>query len=1081
MKKFYKNLTMLMTAAVILPSLQTVKAQNMSLDIDFGQKLTLQETNGYSALSGNTLERFNQAVAELPDEVPVISTFKVSGENTFYVSADGSDLNNGLSEQTALASVSKALDKVRMLTDAQKAKGTVIYIKGGEYAVTKSMEITEQHSSSDAPLFITAYGGDVIFSASGSFSKADMTLVSQDNTNFSDYIRISPQAKDNLYYIDYSKLGIAGISHDENIMFGNKPLCIARYPNAGYDAISEVIVGGYGKNCTWVPMDKRAFSWVDTGNIRVYGKFVYEWSFEDSSISLDKSGGQIQATKTLSYYDAPIAKYLKGGGASMYYYYNIFEELDTPGEWFADNTNQRLYIYPMEGSDNYYLSDNNVNIFNVSDAQNVVFDGITINGANKGIEVVDSKNTVIQKCKISNTLSEAVYMDNTEKCGIINSVIFGSDNAPNTVMVTQTAEKRKELRPSRNFIQNNIICNGNRAIVLTSTGSIVSHNLIQNTNNGAIVFHGAENIIEYNEISGAQQKVSDSGAIYTGVNFTIRNNHIRYNYIHDARHNMMAARGIYIDDCNDNEYVYGNIIKNYQYGIFLHNGDGHVIKDNVVTDTREPVGNTYDYAVNSINDTQMQDLYFVKGSVLSDYEEYDYASSPAWQTRYNTSLTDEYNAIKSAQKVFATLGDENTAVSKIKSVVNKKLKNPYTAYEKIQGYNEVKACVDVVVDHDCYYLNNTVLNCTYSPVYATAAGINNVEENNKEITADSQEYINNISYFTNTGLLDKTEVLLDKPVICLKDGGEIYDFNGFKWIKVNNANYYNVKIATDPQFNNVVIDEDVSSAEYPLYKYTCTGAEAEVEKNRVYDYNDTVTGETDFVKDKAYYVKVTAVNISNSIISETSESDVYMFVSSDRAEETSSYGVVMGNISNYLLIEGSVPYYTPDNKVNLLIYDGAYKKSELVTHPEAIKQIVQLELDNKNKFSYKFKINDDDTSSLNVSIKIANKELYEDSFTAMVQTFTEVILDVSKEVVNGETIAKAAANVNNRFNEIEKYSVIISEYDEDNTLIGCRYADFVTAENNEGNIEYNVQKEASLVKAYVWQDMKPLTGIQTIE
>ena len=36
----------------------------------------------------------------------------------------------------------------------------------------------------------------------------------------------------------------------------------------------------------------------------------------------------------------------------------------------------------------------------------------------------------------------------------------------------------------------------------------------------------------------------------------------------------------------------------------------------------------------------------------------------------NTTLTDEYNAIKSAQKVFASLGDENTAVSKIKSVVN---------------------------------------------------------------------------------------------------------------------------------------------------------------------------------------------------------------------------------------------------------------------------------------------------------------------------------------------------------------------------------------------------------------------------
>ena len=668
-----------------------------------------------------------------------------------------------------------------------------------------------------------------------------------------------------------------------------------------------------------------------------------------------------------------------------------------------------------------------------------------------------------------------------EKCGIISSVISGTSSAANVVSVIESAEKRKELTPSRNFIQNNIICNGNRAIVLTSTGSIVSHNLIQNTNNGAIVFHGAENIIEYNEISGAQQKVSDSGAIYTGVNFTIRNNHIRYNYIHDARHNSMTARGIYIDDCNDNEYVYGNIIKNYQYGIFLHNGDGHVVKDNVVADVREPIGNTYDYAINSINDTQMQDLYFVKGNVLSDYESDKYGESLAWQTRYNASLTDEYNAIKSAQTVFESFGDETTAVSKIKAVVNKKLKNPYLPYNLISGYDEVKACVDVVVDHDCYYLNNTVLNCTYSPVYATDAGMNNVEENNKEVTAGTQEYLEGLSCFANAGLLNKTEIALDKPVIYLKDGTQIHNFNGFAWSRVDNANYYNVKIAADASFNNVVIDADTSAPEYSLYKYTCSGAEAEVKKNSTYTYKDEATGETDFVKDKTYYVQVTAVNLSNSINAEAVSSDVCSFVISDEKEQSASYGIIMGDVSNYLLIEGSVPYYTPNNKVNLLIYDGAYQKSELVKNPEAIKQLVQLELDGKNKFSYKFKINDADASNLNVSVKIANKELHEDSFTAMVQTFTEVILDASSELVDGKTIAKAAATINNRFNAIENYGVVIAEYADDKTLIGCRYAEFVTSDNNEGDIEYNVQKEASLLKAYVWQDMKPLTSGQTIE
>ena len=133
MKKVLLSTLALIFAVHGISTFNVFAESSNPLNINFGTQLTKQETDGYAALNGNTYERFQQAKNELPDEIPVITRIPVTGQNVFYNSADGDDSNSGLSVDKAFKTLEHALDAVKAQSDTDKAKGTVIYICGGEY------------------------------------------------------------------------------------------------------------------------------------------------------------------------------------------------------------------------------------------------------------------------------------------------------------------------------------------------------------------------------------------------------------------------------------------------------------------------------------------------------------------------------------------------------------------------------------------------------------------------------------------------------------------------------------------------------------------------------------------------------------------------------------------------------------------------------------------------------------------------------------------------------------------------------------------------------------------------------------
>ena len=102
----------------------------------------------------------------------------------------------------------------------------------------------------------------------------------------------------------------------------------------------------------------------------------------------------------------------------------------------------------------------------------------------------------------------------------------------------------------------------------------------------AIIFGGNDHIIEYNEIFNVVKETSDSGAVYSGRDWTARGHIVRYNYFHDL---VSIAGGqiqaVYLDDLASGFLIHGNIFQNVQRGVMLGGGRDNQILNNIFSNT----------------------------------------------------------------------------------------------------------------------------------------------------------------------------------------------------------------------------------------------------------------------------------------------------------------------------------------------------------------------------------------------------------------------------------------------------------------------------------------------------------------
>jgi len=272
-----------------------------------------------------------------------------------------------------------------------------------------------------------------------------------------------------------------------------------------------------------------------------------------------------------------------------FFFRNIPQEIDQPGEYYIDRQNGVLYLYPPVG----FSAKSQVAVSMLEDvlvaiegASHTRLEGLTLEGTRStAVFIADGDDNIALNCVIRNTGLLGVqigmgYDAKTQKLiprvpgslrhalctgmerlaltdletwghpngGTALEVRGGHDNGVAGCRIYDTGAggvilgggDRKTLTPANNFVSDSEIFRTDRlnmfyaeAVLVHGVGNRVTGNYMHDSQGGILYIHGNDHLIEFNEITRAIQTSRDCGAVEIRQNPAQLGNRIVHNYFHD--------------------------------------------------------------------------------------------------------------------------------------------------------------------------------------------------------------------------------------------------------------------------------------------------------------------------------------------------------------------------------------------------------------------------------------------------------------------------------------------------------------------------------------------------------------------
>lgn len=536
-------------------------------------------------------------------------------QEIIYVAANGSDSNDG-SHNKPLASMDAAIANVSKLPVGRDA---VILIRGGEYYFEKSIFLTENEKAR-RKITISNYKNEkVIFTGGRYLKNTDFKKVTEQQI----LDRLPEEAREKVLVVDLREKGITDygkiIPHGFNrkvepspleFFIDGQPQTIARWPNSEVVKIGKVIERG-SKKTEVKPVFEfdydRAERWKKADDICISGIFTYGYADDNMPIdSIDYTRRTITLSVPASYpvyasdedkTDNVAANYATY--QRRYFIYNLLEEIDQPGEWFMDNINGKLYLYPPKelSSATIEISMLKQPFIELNNVANVTIRGIDFKcSRGLGIFMQNIQSVSVSNCNFYNLGIVGIQMEemltSEAKPALYNNkdITISYCNVYNTGTGGIYAQGgiNRTLTPGNVVVENCEIYKFNRlnhtycaAVNMGGVGNKIRHCYIHDATHLAIGFSGNNHIIEYNHFKDLCKNSSDMGVIYSGRNPAWRGTVIRNNYFQDivAEYGYSIA-AVYIDDGSGGMKVESNIFRNagkigaHNFGAVNMNG-GH--------------------------------------------------------------------------------------------------------------------------------------------------------------------------------------------------------------------------------------------------------------------------------------------------------------------------------------------------------------------------------------------------------------------------------------------------------------------------------------------------------------------------
>lgn len=634
--------------------------------------------NGAAILDGTYTGEYDvTAGCPRANVVTYLYRYMTDGKLTLYVSAGADAKTADGSAQKPFPTIEAARNYIRTLNKAQY-KGIDVRVAKGNYMVKNTITFdAKDGGTKDCP--VRYIGEDeAVLSGGTFFDSGKFKAAEGDVTKY-----FPDDARSKILMLDLKEYGFteamfygstvaesASMSAIAPLLYANGELCtIARYPNEGmlHMKTGEINAenGEHGakdfETTTSIHLSDEDFAhasaWHNTNDTYVWGRFSALWCTDNSNvISFNKDK------------DNEMLLWFAGGHDPRpdmpYYFYNVPEELDVPGEYFVDR-NCILYYYPTDDISDlrFGITSLDANMIEINGADYLTFEGLTFEQSNKDIIVAEgADNFTLKNCTLRAATGECADLagEHITVEGCEFSYSGGS-------CLTVRSGDIDKLIESDSIVFNNLFhdwaytgrCMIN-ALELRGCGVTASHNEFCNSNEMAIGWGECVlAVVEYNYIHDVCQLFDDGGASSTGFVYLSYGTEIRYNLYENVgdpdnvKYGLgLGVNAVSLDMGTTGNKVYGNIFYKVTGGGVAFTSRDNKVLNNLAISCRKGVAWMESYAYDIYN---QRSTYQDDAGAL-EWESYAgrFAGSPAqnneyWAKRFPNLLELDYN-LKNADK-----------------------------------------------------------------------------------------------------------------------------------------------------------------------------------------------------------------------------------------------------------------------------------------------------------------------------------------------------------------------------------------------------------------------------------------------
>jgi hypothetical protein len=574
--------------------------------------------------------------------LPMLSTAQQKEVKTVYVSLQGRNTWPGTIQQP-VNTIDDALHiAYTSIHHNSNITAAEIIIRKGIYTIPATIEIVGGKTwQTGIPLTIKPYGGEAVVLNGGKVISHRAIHPVTDKTFAA---RLPAATHNKIRVIDLRKAGVQNMGKLHSVgfhrpfepawlevFFDGKPGTLARWPNDSNTVIAAVIDSGAiprwgdysGRGAKFTYLPARPSTWKEPQKAWISGYFMWGYAADAVRLKTIDTVNKVITTAAPAIYG-----FASGKPWRSWYAYNLPEEIDRVGEYYIDTDKGMLYFLPpdtLHSMEISVLETPMMAIEGVSDVKVEDLDftcsrgmgiymertkGVRIQGCNfynlgmmavcvgKGVmplKELSHEGTGVAAGRIVGSLQQHIYSNSTfdreggTDNGILNCEIYNTGSGG----ILLSGGSRLTLEAGNNFVENCRIRDFNRiessyrpGIWVTGAGNRIAHCEIYDAPSMAILLHGNNHLVEYNNIYRVAMTVDDMGALYYGRNPSERGDVVRYNYFHQIG-GAHRTNSIYHDDGACGMKVYGNIFyKSGHWFVLLGGGSDNQYTNNIFVDGR---------------------------------------------------------------------------------------------------------------------------------------------------------------------------------------------------------------------------------------------------------------------------------------------------------------------------------------------------------------------------------------------------------------------------------------------------------------------------------------------------------------